>query len=178
VTSSVKPSIRAPARPQIRSSATQDYTGPALESTRSIPLAVALRRARSDSSRGDAGLGRTALAEAGVVPATARITVSRESPEDVGFREIFVSLDGMQIAILQHGDRTSVEVPSGPHRLRAHNTLFWKTHDIVIHPGEHIRFIAINRAGWGTFGMLFFLGAMPVYLTFERLTAEVPSKDG
>jgi hypothetical protein len=119
---------------------------------------------------GAANLGRAALAAAGVVPDEALITVSRESPEDVGFREIFVSLDGEPLGILRHGERLTTAVASGAHWLRAHNTLFWKTHDIVVKPGEHVRFKAVNRAGWGTFGMLFFLGAMPVYLTFERLT--------
>jgi hypothetical protein len=28
--------------------------------------------------------------------------------------------------------------------------------------------VAINRAGWGTFGLLMMLGAAPVCLTFER----------
>ena len=70
------------------------------------------------------------------------------------------------------GESLTIEVPSGPHQIRAHNTLFWKTHDVVLKPGEHARFTAINRAGWGTFGMLFILGAMPVYLTFERAPAD------
>jgi len=47
-------------------------------------------------------------------------------------------------------------------------TLFWKTNDVVLQPGEHARFIAINKAGFGTFGFMVFLGASPVYLTFER----------
>jgi hypothetical protein len=42
----------------------------------------------------------------------------------------------------------------------------------VLKPGEHARFIAINRAGFGTFGLMFFLGSMPVYLTFERATGD------
>jgi len=46
---------------------------------------------------------------------------------------------------------------------------------VVVRPGEHVRFEAINRAGWGTFGMLFVIGAMPVYLTFERM--KVPRAD-
>lgn len=96
------------------------------------------------------------------------ITVSRTSRDDVGFREVFVSVDGTQVAILAHGEQVTHELPAGPHRLRAHNTLFWKTHDIVLQPGEHARFTAINRAGWGTFGILMFLGAAPLYLTFER----------
>ena len=98
----------------------------------------------------------------------ASITVSREADEDVGFREVFVQVDGKDLGMLRFGDTISHELPAGPHRIRAHNTLFWKTHDIVLQPGEHARFVAINRAGWGTFGMLMFLGAAPVYLTFER----------
>jgi len=102
----------------------------------------------------------------------ASITVSREARNDVGFREIFLSVDGEQIALLQYGERVTHELPAGPHRIRAHNTLFWKTHDIVLQPGEHARFIAINRAGFGTFGFMMFLGASPVYLTFERVPGD------
>ena len=98
----------------------------------------------------------------------ATITIARQSPADVPFREIFVSVDGEQIAILAHGEKVTHELPAGPHRVRAHNTLFWKTHDIVLQPGEHARFVAINRAGWGSFGWLMILGAAPLYLTFER----------
>jgi hypothetical protein len=107
--------------------------------------------------------------EAGLVGGEARITVSRQSPDDVGFREVFVSLDGKELAILRHGESVTTEVTPGVHQLRAHNTLFRKTHQVVLKPGEHARFVAANKAGWGTFGMLFILGAMPVYLTFERV---------
>jgi len=96
------------------------------------------------------------------------ITVSRQSAEDAGVREIYVSVDGEQVAILKHGQAITHELPAGPHRLRAHNTLFWKTHDVVLQPGEHARFKAVNRAGWGSFGFLMILGASPLYLTFER----------
>jgi hypothetical protein len=101
----------------------------------------------------------------------ASITVSRDSPEDVGFREIFVSVDGEPIGLLQYGESLTHELPAGAHRVRAHNTLFWKTHDIVLQPGEHARFVAVNRAGFGTFGFMVFLGASPVYLKFERQPA-------
>jgi hypothetical protein len=98
------------------------------------------------------------------------ITVSRNAPQDVGFREVFVSVDGKSVAILRYGDTITHELAAGPHRIQAHNTLFWKTRDVVLQPGEHARFTAINRAGWGTFGFMVFLGASPVYLTFERDT--------
>ena len=96
------------------------------------------------------------------------ITVSRKAPEDVGFREVFLAVDGKDVAILRYGDIITHELTPGSHRIRAHNTLIWKTLDVVLKPGEHARFTAINRAGWGTFGFLMFLGAAPVYLTFER----------
>ena len=96
------------------------------------------------------------------------ITVTRTAADDVGFREIYVSVDGTDVGILKYGDTITHELPAGPHQLRAHNTLFWKTRAVVLQPGEHARFRAINKAGWGTFGFLVFLGASPLYLTFER----------
>jgi hypothetical protein len=103
----------------------------------------------------------------------ARITICRASPQDAGYREIFVSIDREQVAILQYGDTYTAEIRPGPHRLRAHNTLFWKTHQIVLRPGEHAKFTAINRTGTISFGLLFMLGAFPLYLTFERETEPV-----
>jgi hypothetical protein len=98
----------------------------------------------------------------------ARITITRQSAGDAGFREVFVSLDGESLTMLQFGDEFTCEVKAGPHRLKAHNTLFWKTRHIVLRPGEHARFTAINRKGPISFGLLFMLGAFPLYLTFER----------
>jgi hypothetical protein len=102
----------------------------------------------------------------------AAITVRRQSKEDVGYREIFVSLDGESLGILRHGDVITRETTPGAHRLQAHNTLFWKTLEVTLAVGEHARFIAINRAGWGTYSVLAFfigfLGAGPFYFTFER----------
>jgi hypothetical protein len=98
----------------------------------------------------------------------ATITVSRQSPDDAGIREIYVSVDEERIAILKNGEAVTHDLPAGPHRLRVHNTLFWKTHTLLLAPGEHARFRAANKAGWGSFGFLMVLGAAPLYLTFER----------
>jgi hypothetical protein len=101
------------------------------------------------------------------------ITVRRQAPNDVGYREVFVSIDDERPEVLlMHGEVLTREVSPGPHRLKAHNTLFIKTIDFTIDPGEHAQFITINRAGFGTysgFAFLFgFLGAGPFYLTLER----------
>jgi len=105
----------------------------------------------------------------------ARITICRQSPQDAGYREVFVSIDGEQVAMLEYGDSYTAEIKPGPHRLRAHNTLFWKTHQIVLRPGEHAKFTAINRTGTISFGLLFMLGAFPLYLTFEREYEKIQS---
>lgn len=103
---------------------------------------------------------------------TATITVRRQSQEDVGYREIYVSLDDALLTILQHGDAITREIAPGAHRLQANNTLFWKTLDVTLGVGEHASFTAVNRAGFGTYSVLAFffgfLGAGPFYLTFER----------
>jgi hypothetical protein len=98
----------------------------------------------------------------------ARITVSRNDQRDIRDRQIVLSLDGESLATLLFGDEVTREVPSGTHRIRAHNTLFWKTLEIDLAPGEHARFAVVNRAGTGTFSLLGLLGAGPLYLTFER----------
>jgi hypothetical protein len=96
------------------------------------------------------------------------LTVTRQSPGDIGQREVFVSLDGNEFAILRYGDSITKEIEPGPHRLRLHNTLFWKTVELQLRPGEHARFTTLNRAGWGTYGIATFLGAGPIYLEVER----------
>ena len=100
--------------------------------------------------------------------APARISITRRDPADVRDRQVVVSLDGQSLGTLMYGDDVSREVPPGPHRLRAHNTLFWKTVNLDLAPGEHARFRAVNRAGVGTYSLLGLLGVGPLFLTFER----------
>lgn len=104
---------------------------------------------------------------------TAAITVKRQSKQDIGYRDIYISIDGEEIAILHAGDEVTHEVPPGPHRLKAHNTLFRKTIDVTLAPGEHATFTAINKAGFGTYSVFaFFVGGGPLYLTLERESGE------
>ena len=99
----------------------------------------------------------------------ARISVSRAAANDVKVRQVVLSLDGEPLATLMYGESVSRDVAPGAHRLRAHNTLVWKTVDFEIAPGEHAQFRAINRPGLGTYTMLSLLGVGPIYLTLERV---------
>jgi hypothetical protein len=100
--------------------------------------------------------------------APARITVSRKDDQDVRDRQIIVSIDGDKFATLLFGQEATREVPPGAHRIKAHNTLFWKNLDVDLKPGERVRFTVVNRAGPGSLAMLGVLGVAPLYLTFER----------
>ena len=102
------------------------------------------------------------------MPEPARITVTRRDESDIRDRQIVVSVDGEPLATLLFGEQATREIAPGPHRLKAHNTLFWRNLDVDLQPGEHARFIVINRAGSGTLSLLGILGVGPLYLTFER----------
>ena len=98
----------------------------------------------------------------------ATITITRHARDDVQVRQIYISVDGKNVAELLYGQSTTVPVPAGHHRLRANNTLVWKTLDCDLQPGEHARFEVVNRPGFGSFTLLSLLGAGPIYLRFER----------
>ena len=115
------------------------------------------------------GSGITSVSQDTASDQSARITVSRRDRRDVRDRQIVVSLDGERIGTLLYGNEVTRQVAAGPHTLRAHNTLFWKTLTADLQPGEHARFTVVNRAGSGTFSLLGLLGAGPLYLTFERV---------
>ena len=98
----------------------------------------------------------------------ARVTVARTEPNDVRDRQIVLSMDGEPLGTLLFGQQVTRDVPPGRHRLKAHNTLFWKNLEVDLRPGDHARFVVINRAGTGTLSLLGVLGVGPLYLTFER----------
>jgi hypothetical protein len=98
----------------------------------------------------------------------ARVTITRTEPNDVRDRQIVLSMDGAPLGTLLFGREVSRDVAPGRHRLKAHNTLFWKNIEVDLQPGEHARFVVVNRAGSGTLSLLGVLGVAPLYLTFER----------
>jgi|CXWL01.1.fsa_nt_gi hypothetical protein len=107
---------------------------------------------------------------------TSTLTVTRQSADDIGYREIIVSLDDEPLAVLHTGDAVTRDLQPGKHRLLVHNTLFRKTIDFTLNVGEHAIFKTVNRAGFLTYSVLaFFLGGGPIYLSVER---ESPDSNG
>jgi hypothetical protein len=93
------------------------------------------------------------------------VTFRRDHPADVGERHVIARLDGGEPIRLRFGESVSAELRPGRHHVRIHNTLFWKNIDFAIEPGEHLEFLAINRARWWTAGVAGVLGSAPLFLT-------------
>ena len=81
----------------------------------------------------------------------ASVTVTRTSQEDFGSRQVEVSIDGEHAGTLLWGDSLSRGLEPGPHRIRVHNTLVWKTVPFTLAPNEQLFFEVINHAGPGTY---------------------------
>lgn len=98
----------------------------------------------------------------------ARVTVHRTSAEDAKQRQVILSLDGERLATLLFGQRVTREIAPGWHRLRANNTLVWKTVVFEAVPGADIQFHIVNRAAPGMMWMVALLGAGPMFVSIER----------
>jgi len=116
-----------------------------------------------------------AVAERDVAPGElddlrSTVTIGRTHPSDCGQRQIFARLDDHPRVTLLFGESVTVEVLPGRHRLRVHNTLFWKTIDFAIEPAERLEFQVINSARWWTYGMAGVLGSAPLFLQVRKFS--------
>lgn len=103
----------------------------------------------------------------------AQLTIRRQSPNDIGYREVLVTLDDRPLTSLKFGEEFTCEIEPGRHRLLFDNTLFRKKLDVTVSVGDHLCYRATNRAGFGTYSLAIFLGGGPIYLSVER--EELPS---
>lgn len=96
-----------------------------------------------------------------------QLTIHRTSPEDVRDRQIILSLDGKKIATLLYGQTFSLEILPGRYKLRANNTLVWKTVEFEAPPGAEVHFTCVNRAPGSFLYMLLSFGPAPLFVTLE-----------
>jgi hypothetical protein len=96
-----------------------------------------------------------------------RLTIHRTSDQDVRERQVIFSLDGTRIAELLYGQTFTCEIPPGAHRLRANNTLVWKTVEFLAPSGTHVHFTCINYAPRGMIYMLGMLGVAPLFVALK-----------
>jgi hypothetical protein len=102
------------------------------------------------------------------VAALSTLIVSRTSEQDAKQRQVYVSLDGEQIAYLMFGETKTLSIAAGKHTLKANNTLVWKTVDFEAQPGEQVRFTLVNYTGRGFALLLALFGVSLLFLKVER----------
>ena len=96
-----------------------------------------------------------------------RLTIHRTSDEDCRDRQVIFSLDGARIAELLYGQTVTLDIPPGPHRLRANNTLVWRTVEFVAPAGTHVHFTCINWAPSWMYFMIGLVGVAPLFVTLK-----------
>ena len=110
----------------------------------------------------------TAMSSAATPSPAAQITIRRTSPDDIQLRQIVVKLDGQRVVDeLMYGDTVTIPVTPGRHRLRVDNTWNWKTLDLDLAPGDHLKFLTINRASRFTWFLVGTVGAGPLYVSIQ-----------
>ena len=100
-------------------------------------------------------------------PVQTRLTIHRTSPDDVRDRQVIMSLDGKRLTQLFYGQTFTCDIDPGSHRLRANNTLVWKTVEFIAPAGTHVHFTCINRAPAGMTYMLAVFGVAPLFVTLR-----------
>lgn len=81
----------------------------------------------------------------------AQLTVTRNGASDFQDRQVYLYVDGELWGKVRYGRAVSREIPPGPHKIRAFNTLFSDTIEINAVPGEHVKLQCTNglgRGGW------------------------------
>ena len=107
------------------------------------------------------------MSSASPQPSEAKITIRRTSPDDIQLRQIIVKLDGRRVAELIYGQTVTIPVTPGRHRLRVDNTWNWKTLNLDVAPGDHLKFQVVNRPGRFTWFLVGTLGAGPMYVSIQ-----------
>jgi hypothetical protein len=92
------------------------------------------------------------------------VTLARCEDEDVRDRQVVARLGDRKPLILYFGDRVTLDVEPGQHRLRVHNTLVWKTLVLDVGSGDHLDVSLLNYAPKFTLGLLAIVGAGPLLL--------------
>ena len=102
-------------------------------------------------------------------PSPARLTIVRDTPDDVQDRWIRLWLDGKYWDTLRYGMTLSVELPPGLHHLKASNTLNRSALEFDAKPGEHIRVRCHNAIARAGFLSILTIGVAIIRVRLERL---------
>src|SRR5215467_10914668 len=100
---------------------------------------------------------------------SAKITIERNSRDDVQTRQIVVVFDGERKGELLFGDSLTFSASPGRHTLRVDNTWNHKDTELNVAEGSDFRFVVKSTAGQFSRFLLVALGAGPIYVSIESV---------
>jgi len=99
---------------------------------------------------------------------SAQLTVTRNSASDFQDRQVYLYVDGELWGKVKYGRAMTREIPPGPHKVRAFNTLFSHTMEIDAVAGEHVRLRCSNGLGKGGWIMMVIWQVAALRVRLER----------
>jgi len=82
-----------------------------------------------------------------------------------------MSIDGQPFGTLMFGKTVSKDIAPGHHKIKAYNTLVWKTLEFDLAEGEDVSFEVVNVPGKWSFPLVALIGAGPIYVSLEKTSA-------
>jgi hypothetical protein len=109
---------------------------------------------------------------AGIVSDAARLVITRDHPQDIQDRPVYLWIDGVKWdRALKYGATFTRDVPPGRHTVKANNTLFSHTVEFDAKPGETIRYRCENGLTGGGMIMVLMMGVAYLRVRLNRLEA-------
>lgn len=98
----------------------------------------------------------------------ATLTITRNAADDVQDRTVNLWLDGESWEMLRYGATLTRTITPGPHRLKAHNTLFGTELAFDAVPGEHVRVRCTNSMTGSGMLLMMLIGWAMLRVRLER----------
>jgi hypothetical protein len=93
------------------------------------------------------------------VSATARLVITRDHPQDIQDRPVYLWIDGEKWdRVLRFGATFERDLAPGRHTVKAHNTLFSHTVEFDAAAGEDVRYRCENGLTGGGMVMVLMMG--------------------
>ena len=100
----------------------------------------------------------------------AQLVISRDHPQDVQDRPVYLWIDGEKWdGVLRYGRTFERELPEGRHTVKASNTLFSTTEEFEAAPGETVRYRCENGLTGGGMVMVLMMGVAYLKVKLVRL---------
>jgi hypothetical protein len=104
------------------------------------------------------------------VSETAQLIITRDHPQDVQDRVVYIWIDGEKTdRPLKYGKTITRELAPGRHTIKAHNQLFGHTVEFDAEAGETIRFRCENGLTPGGIVMILMLGVAYLKVKLKRV---------